>query len=80
MDIIVHTLDGRELQLNVTGAPTHDQNGDIQGGVLIFRDVTERRRLERRTQDSLDALLIMAEALVQHPGEEIETDDEASHP
>ncbi len=76
MDIIVHTLDGRELQLNVTGAPTHDSNGDIQGGVLIFRDVTERRRLERRTQDSLDALLVMAEALVQHPGEKIETDDE----
>ena len=76
MDILIHTLDGRELQLNVTGAPTYDQNGDTQGGVLIFRDVTERRRLERRTQDSLDALLMMAEALVQRPGEKIETDDE----
>ncbi len=69
MDIMVHTLDGRDLQLNVTGSPTYDQQGDIQGGVLIFRDVTERRRLERRTQDSLDALLMMAEELVQRPKE-----------
>ncbi|GAC1402977.1 MAG: hypothetical protein NVS4B12_27740 [Ktedonobacteraceae bacterium] len=69
MDIMVHTLDGRELQLNVTGAPTYDANGSIQGGVLIFRDVTERRRLERRTQDALEALLMMAEELVERPNE-----------
>ncbi|GAC1406527.1 MAG: hypothetical protein NVSMB49_26200 [Ktedonobacteraceae bacterium] len=67
MDIVVHTLDGRELQLNVTGSPTYDQDGHIQGGVLIFRDVTERRRMERRTQETLEALLTMAEELVQPP-------------
>jgi len=70
MDVRIHTLDGRELYLDVTGAPTYDQHGDIQGGVLIFRDVTERRRLERRTQDALDALLMMAEELVQRPDEQ----------
>ncbi len=70
VDILVHTLDGRELQLNVTGAPTYDQNNAIQGGVLIFHNVTERRRLERRTQDALDALLMMAEELVQRPDEQ----------
>ncbi len=70
VDILVHALDGRELQLNVTGAPTYDQNNAIQGGVLIFHDVTERRRLERRTQDALDALLMMAEELVQRPDEQ----------
>jgi len=66
MDIVVHTLHDREIQFNVTGAPTYDQNGAIQGGVLIFRDVTTRRRLERRTQDALEALIMMAEELVQH--------------
>ena len=80
MDIMIHTLDGRDLQLNVTGAPTYDQDGSIQGGVLIFRDVTERRRLERRTQDSLDALLAMAEALVQRPDENMSVDDESVIP
>jgi len=69
MDVLVHTLDGRDLQLNVTGTPTYDQNGDIQGGILIFRDVTERRHLEHRTQDALDALLRIAEELVQRPHE-----------
>ncbi len=36
----------------------------------VFRDVTEQRRLEQHTRDTLDALLAMAEALVQasdHP-------------
>ncbi|GAC1620878.1 MAG: hypothetical protein NVS4B11_13430 [Ktedonobacteraceae bacterium] len=69
MDIVVHTLDGRELQLNVTGAPTYDHDGHVQGGILIFRDVTERRRLERRTQHALEALLLMAEELVQRPND-----------
>ncbi len=70
IDMMIHTLDGRELYLDVTGAPTYDQNGEIQGGVLIFRDVTERRRLEHRTQEALDALLMMAEELVQRPDEQ----------
>ena len=69
MDIRVNTLDGRELYLDVTGAPTFDQYGNLQGGFLIFRDVTERNHLERRTQDALDALLMMAEELVQRSEE-----------
>ena len=80
MDIRIRTLDGRELYLNVTGAPTYDQHGDVQGGVLILRDVTERRRLERRTQDALDALLMMAEELVQRPDEQEVLDVETPIP
>ncbi len=70
VDIRIHTLDGRDLSLDVTGAPTYDQHGAIQGGVLILHDVTERRRLEHRTQDALDALLMMAEELVQRSDEQ----------
>ncbi len=64
MDIRLRALDGRELQLNISGSPLRDQSGEINGGILIFRDVTERRRLERRTQEALKALLEMAEVLV----------------
>jgi signal transduction histidine kinase len=67
IDIQVHTLDGRELQLNITGTPMYDQEHTLTGGVLIFRDVTERRALERRTQEALEALLTMAEDLVHLP-------------
>ena len=77
MDIQVHTLDGREVQLNITGTPMYDQEHALTGGVLIFRDVTERRVLERRTQEALEALLTMAEELVHLP-EQTEQQDPAS--
>ncbi|MBA2681827.1 MAG: PAS domain-containing protein [Ktedonobacteraceae bacterium] len=67
IDIQVHTLDGRDVQLNITGTPMYDQEHALTGGVLIFRDVTERRALERRTQEALEALLTMAEDLVHLP-------------
>ena len=67
-DVLFHTLDGRDRLFNVAGAPVRDAGGEIAGGVLIRRDVTERRRLERQTQEALTALLAMAEALVSdHP-------------
>ncbi len=66
-EVWVRTLDGREVLLSITGAPTRNQQGQITGAVWLARDVTERRRLEQYTQEVLDALLAMAEALVQGP-------------
>jgi signal transduction histidine kinase len=67
MDVILQIQDGNEVQLNVTGAPVYTFGGRPIGAICVYRDVTERRRLERRTQDALNALLAMAEALVQVP-------------
>ena len=47
MDIQLRTPDGRELDLNVGGGPLHDHAGRLVGAVCVFRDQTERRRLER---------------------------------
>lgn len=66
-DNLIRTLDGRDILLNISGSPVYGADGDIAGAVLVFRDMTERRRLERRTHDALDALLAIAEALVQAP-------------
>jgi PAS domain S-box-containing protein len=70
-DTIETTLDGREVQFSNSVAPLRDAQGRIAGAVLVFRDVTERKRRQReqmqRTQESLDALLQMAEALVVGP-------------
>lgn len=63
-DVLFRTLDGRDRLFNVAGAPVRDAEGTIVGGVLIRRDVTERRRLERQTHEALTALLAIAEALV----------------
>lgn len=64
VDELAHTEAGREVLFNISGAPVRDPEGRIIGGVLVLRDVTERRQLERRTQEALQALLQMAEALV----------------
>lgn len=67
VDTILRTREGRETQVNTTGAPIRDATGQIIGSVLVARDVTEQRRLEQQTREALDALLAMAEALVHVP-------------
>jgi PAS domain S-box-containing protein len=65
VDCLTRTLDGREIYANVCGAPIFDEKGEIMGAIAISRDVTARHQLERRTHDALDALMAMAEVLVQ---------------
>src|SRR3989442_1554264 len=77
MDMMLRAQDGNEVQLNVTGAPVYNFEGRQIGAICVYRDVTERRRLERRTQDALNALLAMAEALVQIPDD---TNSMREHP
>jgi signal transduction histidine kinase/PAS domain-containing protein len=64
-DIILQRPDGTDVLLNVSGAPMLDAMGGIQGAVIVTRDVTERRRLEQHTHEALDALLAMANVIVQ---------------
>lgn len=75
-DILVQTPDGRQLVLNMSGAPIHSEAGTIERAVVIYRDVTERHRLEQRTAEALRALLAMAEVLIQFP--EVLRRDEAT--
>jgi len=75
VDVMLRALDGREVLLGTSGAPVRDAEGHIAGGVLIMRDVTERRHLEQRTHDSLDALLAIAEDLVWIPSEASSAED-----
>ncbi len=58
------TSDGRQVMFNASGAPVRDSEGQIIGGILLLRDVTERRQIEQRTEATLNALLAMAQALV----------------
>ncbi|HEU5369937.1 MAG TPA: PAS domain-containing protein, partial [Ktedonobacterales bacterium] len=67
VDMVLPTIGGGSLQLNLSGAPIKDARGQQAGAVVVARDVTERRRLERRTQEALEALLLMARALVEIP-------------
>src|ERR1041385_2416112 len=46
-----HTLlirkDGNEIPIDDSGAPIKDHNGKLMGAVLIFRDISERRKSEQ---------------------------------
>jgi PAS domain-containing protein len=46
VDVQIRLADGRDLHFNVSGAPIRDADDRVIGGVMIGRDVTERRRLE----------------------------------
>jgi PAS domain S-box-containing protein len=49
-----HTLllsrNGREVPIDDSGAPIRDSEGRMLGTVLVFRDISERKREEQRTQ------------------------------
>lgn len=69
VDLLLRSLSGRELQVNISGAPLYNREGELIAALCICHDVTERRKLEQRTNDALDALLTMAEAVVTHSDE-----------
>ncbi len=51
-----HTLliakDGTERPIDDSGAPIRDSDGTVVGAILVFRDITERRRAENRVRES----------------------------
>ena len=44
--------DGAELLIEDSGAPIRNREGRIQGVVLVFHDVSERRKMEKVLRDS----------------------------
>jgi PAS domain S-box-containing protein len=52
--------DGTERPIDDSAAPILGMNGEILGCVLIFRDVSERRRLERELSERLEAARLLA--------------------
>ncbi|HEV7127419.1 MAG TPA: ATP-binding protein [Ktedonobacterales bacterium] len=79
VDLTVTTPSGTDKYVNVSAAPLHDETGQTIGAVAIYRDVTERRRLEQRTHEALAALLAMAEALAIGPEAATEAGDESAN-
>lgn len=71
--VVVRASDGRRVVVNASGAPIRGADGNIVGGVLIGRDVTQRRRLEQQTHEALRALMAMAGALVSNDDNVAET-------
>ncbi len=57
------TRDGREIPIDDSGAPIRGERDAIEGVVLVFRDVSERKRDESRRGFLADATSALAESL-----------------
>ncbi len=64
-DLRLRRRDGSELPMLANISPVRDRAGRITGALGMFTDLTERKRLERRTREALEALLQMAHSLAQ---------------
>jgi PAS domain S-box-containing protein len=49
---ILRSRDGTECSIDDSAAPIRDEKGEIVGVVLIFRDVTERRKAEKSMREA----------------------------
>ncbi len=62
-----HTIllarDGREIPIDDSGAPIRAAGSGVEGVVLVFRDVTERKREESRRTFLVDATAALSESL-----------------
>lgn len=54
--VVRQTGSDRRVHLSVTASPIYDEHGEIDGGVAIFQDVTERLRNERLLKEARDQL------------------------
>jgi PAS domain S-box-containing protein len=62
MDLMCRTTEEQDMYFNASGAPIRDAAGQIVGGVVVFRDVTERYRLEQQLQYSERKLRMLVES------------------
>ena len=51
-DTLLLSKTGAEYHLDDSAAPIQDANGKMAGAVLVFRDITERRRLEEHLRQA----------------------------
>ncbi len=55
--------DGREVSIEDSAAPIRNREGDIDGVVLVFHDVSERRRTQEALRESENIYRTVGEAL-----------------
>lgn len=49
---VIRAHDGRAWQVSISGKPMLDEDGTLIGGIVVIRDITERRKHERALWDT----------------------------
>jgi PAS domain S-box-containing protein len=49
---VLVSRDGRQLPIDDSASPIRDGSGNVVGAVLVFRDISERRRAEKELQEA----------------------------
>jgi len=57
------TRDGHKIPIDDSGAPIFDENHEMAGVILVFRDITERKRNEQRIKLLLELTGAFSQAL-----------------
>ncbi|MEP6516866.1 PAS domain S-box protein [Microcoleus vaginatus] len=61
-EIEIHRNDGSRIFINVNSAPILDNQGQIVAAVVVFQDVSERKRVEQALRESESQLRALFEA------------------
>lgn len=62
-DTVLIAQGGAELAIDDSAAPIRNEQGELTGVVLVFRDVTQKRKEDRRRQFLLEAGRLLASSL-----------------
>ncbi|TWU00636.1 Sensor histidine kinase TodS [Botrimarina colliarenosi] len=60
VNAVLIARDGTEIAIDDSAAPIRSTSGEIEGSVLVFRDVRERRQAEIETGENLAAARVLA--------------------
>ena len=74
-DRLLVAKDGTEIPISDNLAPIREENGGTAGTVLVFRDITERKRMEEERQHGIERMRMALGATVQAMAAVVETRD-----